>query len=247
MNDIWVCSACKSINRQRDERCYRCQERQAAAMPAIGPDPRVQTAVANRLARAYRPTWLFAVIAGGLIAAVAVMGLYLVLEQTAGIAAVKSAFAAELGGQADAANAALLAEDQRLATPALIRGVLTILAVIGFAIWLSLVTLNVPALGGGTPSRSPMKALIYPLIPILNLVKVPGMIQDALYRVDPRAGGFFMVAVAWFGLVAAGSCRCSATGGSPATASRRSCEPRRSTRRSGSSATSSTRRTPSPS
>lgn len=28
------------------------------------------------------------------------------------------------------------------------------------------------------------------------------MIHEALYRVDPRAGGFFMVVMAWFGLAA---------------------------------------------
>jgi hypothetical protein len=63
------------------------------------------------------------------------------------------------------------------------------------------VTANIPALGGGVPRTTPTKAFIYPLIPIWNLIKVPGMIQDALYRVDPQAGGFFMLAVAWFGLV----------------------------------------------
>ena len=58
-----------------------------------------------------------------------------------------------------------------------------------------------PGPGGGTPGTSPTKAFIYPLIPIWNLVKTPGMIQDALYRLDPQAGGFFMVLIAWIGLV----------------------------------------------
>ena len=30
---------------------------------------------------------------------------------------------------------------------------------------------------------------------------MPGTIQDVLYRLDPKAGGFFMVAIAWVGLV----------------------------------------------
>ena len=70
-----------------------------------------------------------------------------------------------------------------------------------FGAWLSRVIANIPALGGGVPSTSPMRAFIYTLIPLWNLIKVPGMLQDALYRVEPRAGGFFMVAAAWFGLV----------------------------------------------
>ena len=61
--------------------------------------------------------------------------------------------------------------------------------------------MNVPALGGGTPGTTPTKAFIYPLIPFWNLFKTPPMIQDALYRLDPKAGGFFMILVAWVGLV----------------------------------------------
>ncbi len=40
------------------------------------------------------------------------------------------------------------------------------------------------------------------LIPIVNLKTVPGTIQDVLYRLDPKAGGLIMIAVAWVGLVA---------------------------------------------
>ena len=35
----------------------------------------------------------------------------------------------------------------------------------------------------------------------MNLRTVPGTIQDVLYRLDPKAGGLIMVAVAWVGLV----------------------------------------------
>jgi hypothetical protein len=140
-----------------------------------------------------------AVVAGVLITAVALLGLYLLILQASGLADLKAAFAP--GISATAAQALLQSESQRLAAPSLLRGGLTILAVLAFAIWLSLVTMNVPALGGGTPSRSPVKALVYPLIPILNLIKVPGMILDVLYRVDPQSGGAFMVIAAWMGLV----------------------------------------------
>ena len=79
--------------------------------------------------------------------------------------------------------------------------VLAALALLAFATWLSRVISNIPVLGGGTPGTTPTKAFIYPLIPIWNLIKTPGMIQDALYRLDPQAGGFFMVLIAWIGLV----------------------------------------------
>jgi hypothetical protein len=131
------------------------------------------------------------------------MGVYLVIASLDGVTELKAAFVGILEGTASLRDPELLAaaQAQALVTPALVRFALLIVAVVAFGLWLSLVVSNIPALGGGTPSTSPLKAFVYPLIPVLNLYKVPGMIQDALYRVEPRAGGFFMVALAWFGLV----------------------------------------------
>jgi hypothetical protein len=201
MNDIWVCSACKSINRQRDTRCYKCSAKVTQAMADTGPSLRVESAVANRQVRGYAPAWPFAVLASVLIIAVIGLGLYLVLEQASSIGAVKTAFAAALtAGNEGAIDSLVTAESRRLADPATARLLLLLLSVVAFGVWLARVMRNIPALGGGTPATATWKALVYPMIPILNLVKVPGMIQDALYRVDPKAGGFFMVVIAWFGL-----------------------------------------------
>ena len=98
-------------------------------------------------------------------------------------------------------DAQLLRSSDRLAVPETIHLGLVIAALIAFALWLSRVISNVPALGGGVPGTTPTRAFVYTLIPIWNLFKVPGMVQDALYRLDPQAGGFFMIMVAWFGLV----------------------------------------------
>jgi len=35
----------------------------------------------------------------------------------------------------------------------------------------------------------------------VNLRRIPKIIQEVLYRLDPRAGGVFMVGLAWIGLV----------------------------------------------
>ena len=74
-------------------------------------------------------------------------------------------------------------------------------ALLFFASWLSRVVSNVPALGGGVPGTSPWRAFVNTLIPLVNLKTVPGMLQDVLYRLDPKAGGLFMLAIAWLGLV----------------------------------------------
>jgi hypothetical protein len=203
MNDIWVCTNCHSVNRLRGDRCYKCGGRQADLAAESAPAVRLGAAIVNRAVRAYRPAWPLALVASILIVAVAGMGVYLVVASLDGVTGLKTAFVGVLEGTASLRDPELLtaAQAQALVTPALVRFALLIVAVVAFGLWLSLVVSNIPALGGGTPSTTPLKALVYPLIPVLNLYKVPGMIQDALYRVEPRAGGFFMVALAWFGLV----------------------------------------------
>jgi hypothetical protein len=200
MNDVWVCDACKSINRMRNDRCYGCNGRRVAVRAAVGPDVRVQAAVAERAARGYISSLPFALITAVLILAVAALGFALVVVELGSMPAMRQAFIAALStGSADPLDAYAL-EQARLIVPSLVRVILLLVAVVGFGLWLSRVVLNIPALGGGTPSRGPWKAFLYPMIPIVNLVKVPGMIQDAMYRLDPEAGGFFMVLAAWIGL-----------------------------------------------
>jgi Domain of unknown function (DUF4328) len=199
MTDIWVCSSCHSINRQRNAKCYKCGTSQSQAT-GEGSTLRVENALASRTMVRYRSAWLRGLIASVLILIVTALGVLLLLmsldygpwlrDQVDVIVA---------GGTLD--EEALVAKLVPAVQIGLIRLGVSVLALVFFAAWLSRVIMNIPALGGGVPSTTPTKAFIYPLIPILNLIKVPGMIQDALYRVDPKAGGFFMVALAWFGLV----------------------------------------------
>jgi hypothetical protein len=203
MTDIWVCGTCHSVNRQRDNRCYKCGARQAESsepIPGEGPGVRIQAAIANRAFRGYESSLPFAVIAALLIVALAILGVVILVANLGAEQAIRGQITAILNGAsydaqslADQADPAAAAELARL--------IVLVAAVIAFGAWLSRVIANIPVLGGGLPSRSPMRAFIYTLIPIWNLIKVPGILQDALYRVEPRAGGFFMVAAAWFGLV----------------------------------------------
>lgn len=199
MNEVWVCAACRSINRMRDDRCYKCGGRRDEAMASEGPDVRVASAVANRAARGYASSMPFALITGALILAVAGLGLVLMILQVQMIPALREVFLTALAtGRSDALRAWEV-DQARLAVPSLVRTILLLTAVIGFGLWLSRVVVNIPALGGGTPSWGPWKAFFYPLIPIVNIIKVPGMLQDALYRLDSTAGGMFMVLAAWIG------------------------------------------------
>lgn len=211
MNDIWVCATCKSINRQRDRQCYHCRASADGAMAPVGPDMRVESAVANRAAREFLPTWPLAVLAGGLLTAVAVLGLILLVAQAQLYPQLREAFLVALNTGREDALAQVGTGSVALAPLSLLRTGLVLAALGTFAAWLAVATMNVPALGGGYPSRGPMRVFIYTLIPVWNLVKVPGMVQDVLYRVDPRAGGAFMVMAATIGLV--GSWLVSMVGG----------------------------------
>jgi hypothetical protein len=102
-------------------------------------------------------------------------------------------------GEIDRAELARLSEG--VVVPASLQLACALGALLFFAVWLSRAVANVPALGGGDPGVSTTRAFITPFIPIYNLFKTPPIIQGVLYRLDPKAGGFFMLLLAWIGLV----------------------------------------------
>lgn len=201
MTDVWACSNCHSINRLRNPTCYKCGAKQEQASDQIA-DLRTEQAILSRAVTPYRRSILRALVAAAFIVAYAVLGIVLLLESLAVAQFVRDQIPALLQGQMDtAAQQELLRLMAPAVIPALLKTVCAIGALLFFAAWLSRVVMNIPALGGGVPGTTPTKAFIYPLIPFWNLLKAPPMIQDALYRMDPKAGGFFMVLLAWVGLV----------------------------------------------
>jgi Domain of unknown function (DUF4328) len=200
MTDIWVCGECHSINRQRDSRCYKCGAKQAEAATGEGSTLRQEQAIATRAVVAYRPALALAIAASifllGLVAvAIASIAQSLSILKVAN----EQLDLIKATGQVDPdAFAAVRASDDALT---IVRLAIILPLLVFFAAWLSRVVANVPALGGGIPNTTPANAFIKTLIPGVNLRRVPGMIQDVLYRLDPTGGGFFMVATAWVGLV----------------------------------------------
>jgi hypothetical protein len=199
MTDIWVCGTCHSVNRQRSDKCYKCGASQEGAT-GQGADHRIEQALQARTVVRYRSALLLAFLASVMILAVAAFGIYIVIWSLAPTAYIKSQIDLLASGGTPNTGAAQLLLNQA-AVLGLVRLGLVIPALVLFGAWLSRVISNVPALGGGVPSATPTKAFVYSLIPVLNLRKVPAMVQDALYRLDPKAGGFFMVMIAWVGFV----------------------------------------------
>ncbi len=200
MTDVWVCGTCHSINRQRSSRCYKCGAEQATAATGEMATHRQEQAIASRHVVAYRPA-----AALGMAAAIFLLGLAAVSIAEA----VESVRTSPLvldqldvlkrTGRID--QTAFAALESSATTIGLVRLAIILPTLLFFAAWLSRVVSNVPALGGGIPGTSPWRAFVTTLVPGLNLRTVPGTIQDVLYRLDPKAGGFFMVAIAWIGLV----------------------------------------------
>jgi hypothetical protein len=198
MTDVWVCGTCHSINRQRGSSCYKCGAPQSGAINALA-DVRTELAIQTRARVRYRSSLLRGLLAAVFIVAYAVLTVVALFESLPAIQFMRTQIPSIMQGQLDSAE--ILRLSAPAVVPTLLAGISGIAALVFFAAWLSRVVMNVPALGGGTPNATPTKAFIYPLIPFWNLLKAPPMIQDALYRLDPKAGGFFMILVAWIGLV----------------------------------------------
>lgn len=200
VDDIWVCDGCKSINRRRATTCYHCAAPRSEAMDAPGMDRRVETAALGRATRAYVATWPLAAVTTVLLVVVAALGLFALKLQMDAFPALREAFADAVSAGRPAVDQAVITQSAQTALLSLVRGGLALLALLCLAAWLAIVTRNVPLLGGGVPSRDPVRAFAYTLIPVWNLFKVPGTLQDLLYRLDPVGGGALMVVAAWLGL-----------------------------------------------
>lgn len=199
MTDIWVCSQCHSINRQRNARCYKCGAGQESATGALA-ETRSERAIQERAHNPYRSSLVFAIVASGFIVAVAALSVIVLSESLAALRFIRDQIPDILStGEVDTVELARLSEG--VVVPARLQLICALGALLFFAVWLSRAVANVPALGGGDPGVSTTRAFITPFIPIYNLFKTPPIIQGVLYRLDPKAGGFFMLLLAWIGLV----------------------------------------------
>jgi hypothetical protein len=52
-----------------------------------------------------------------------------------------------------------------------------------------------------SPSVTRLGTFVWAVIPVVNFRRIPKILQEVLYRLDPRGGGVFMVGLAWIGLV----------------------------------------------
>ncbi len=198
MLDIWVCSSCHSINRERALRCYKCDAPRAAAT-GEGEGLRSSRAIVARIGSPYRSTVELAVLAGLFLLIFVGIEAWATVQESRWIPQVKSLLdGIAAGGSFDQpAWDAVLNERDPLAIPTLAA---YLIATVAFGAWLAVSVANIPALGGGESPVTSVRAFVSSVIPFYNLRKVPGIVQEVLYRIDPRRGGVFMVGLAWIGL-----------------------------------------------
>jgi hypothetical protein len=199
MLDVWVCGSCHSINRERATACYKCGGPREKAT-GEGEGLRPVRAIQARLRSGYRSTTELAIFAAFAILVVVGAEIYAtVLERQSMVTVFGLLDGIAAGGSFDrgAWEAAFVPLDA-IGLPTL--GVFVI-ALLGFAAWLSVMVGNVPGLGGGEPSVTRLGTFVWAVIPVVNFRRIPKIIQEVLYRLDPRGGGVFLVGLAWIGLV----------------------------------------------
>jgi hypothetical protein len=78
-----------------------------------------------------------------------------------------------------------------------------LIALTGWAAWLSKVVRVMPALGLGYPAANGLMAFVENFIPVLNLWRVPAIVRDVVVRLEPsESKGGALIFVAWIGLIA---------------------------------------------
>jgi hypothetical protein len=78
------------------------------------------------------------------------------------------------------------------------QSILAFVAGVSLIIWLSRFVDNVPALGGGTPKRSPRRVIVYWLLPILNVVFLPLVLNDVARRQSRDGAGHRALILIWW-------------------------------------------------
>lgn len=78
------------------------------------------------------------------------------------------------------------------------QSIFAFVAGVSLIIWLSRFVDNVPALGGGTPKRSPRRVILYWLVPILNVIFLPLVLNDVARRQSRDGAGHRTLILIWW-------------------------------------------------
>ena len=193
-SDDWVCGDCRSLNRAKSKRCYRCgvlrvageMTDAAAAMTTSAPrEARTVQVTADRMGMRYRPTWPLAIIVVALIAVVTWL-------QFAGMQV-----ANELVGPSGQFIDDKATFDRFIGFTGWHLGLLAV-AALAWSCWIALVVANVPSLTTRWPPNSPLSAFFAPYIPIIGLWRPYTVVRGVLTLLTDRRARPQVVALAWW-------------------------------------------------
>ena len=194
MNEIWICGDCRSVNSQKQRRCYKCRvprgtgemtEATAAMSTSGGVQEVTVLAKVTRIGVRYRPSWPVAIPLVPLIVAATVLAILVVQSWSASISPT-----GQLEGDAET-QAHLLALSEAMAA-AFGAGLLL------WGLWIALVVRNVPALTAQWPPNSPAGAFFAPFIPWRGWRRPHSVVRGVLAILSDGRSGPRLIALAWW-------------------------------------------------
>jgi hypothetical protein len=194
VNEIWICGDCRSVNSQKQRRCYKCQvprrtgemtEATAAVSTFVGVQDVTVLEKVTRIGARYRPTWPVAIPLVPMIIAGTVLAILVVQGWSASINP-----SGQLEGDAET-EGHLLVLSQAMAA-AFGAGVLL------WGLWIALVVRNVPALTARWAPNSPAGAFFAPFIPWRGWRRPHSVVRGVLAILSDGRSGPLLVALAWW-------------------------------------------------
>ena len=185
---IWVCAVCHSVNKIGAKQCYKCRTpKEHAAFDPTTEDIGSRTITLPD----FHPSRPAAALATVLILVIAVVH---AINSLIGITIILRAVEGDL-----------LSDDEIISFGVL--GLATfgiaLIALTGWAFWLSKAVRTMPALGLGYPAANGLMAFYENFIPVLNLWRVPAIVRDMVHRLEPgESRGTTLISAAWVGLIA---------------------------------------------
>jgi len=158
-SDVWICGDCRSVNKAREKRCYKCRvprataelTEAAAAISAVhARETQTVLARAARMGARYRPTWPLALLV-----------IPVILATTALTIAWTNALASAIGPDGEYLNQPVNSHSLDALSGALLFALFGGLLI--WSAWIALVVANVPALTARWPSYSPIGAFFAPV------------------------------------------------------------------------------------
>ena len=196
--DIWVCGECRSVNNLRSKQCYACRTpRDVAAVDPSQIEGTGHGKLREIALPEYRPSRAAALLASALLIFLPVMQIVTTIADAILFGRILEDPALLNDPAFGQSVESLVAGSIAIAT----LGV-AVLALIGWAFWLSRVVVAMPALGLGYPPTDGFMAFVENFLPGLNLFRVPAIVRDVIRRLDPESIQHeALIFVAWIGLL----------------------------------------------